>query len=789
MKKDFNCFGKNIVFINSGGKKKKFTLEKAKKLGANIILVNRKLDVPKNLVDYFIEADTYNHSEVIEKLNLFLKQNPGVSFNGAITFWEDDIPLLARVCDEFKLCGNTYETAVKTRNKYKMRKRFQETGLGSPNFYLVKNVRDLKKAIDSIGFPAIMKPVWGSDSEFVVLVKNEEEAKNTLSYLLKNCTEQFNPIFKYNDSSFLFEEYMEGTEVSIEAFSQYGIPYVIGINEKQPIKPPYFVEYGDIAPGRVDEKTEAKIIKLAESALIALGVQNSLAHIEIKVTPEGPKIVEAASRMGGDDIYFNAKEVWGVDMVETGLQIALNMPIKYEKREPRNCVVCRYFIPDFSGILTNIQDVEEVKRMKDVLHLAITKNVGDAVLVPPEGFENIGWVVTKGETYQEAETVMNKVMKKIALNVTKFHKDSSLGKTSRESSLASASIVRSQIIRASKIEKIRSIDLDALKKLNIGIFTSESVFGETIKRILKKRGYNINLFDVSEMPLQIKKIQGANLDLVMNFSEGIYDAQVLRPQIATLFDILQLPYAGSGPATIALSFDKIKMKKLLDYHGIPTPAWDYIENMDDKITEKLDYPLIVKPANSENTLGISNESVVMDEKDLWKQIRIIVEKLKRPVLIEEYIEGDEIDAPIIGNGEEAEALPLIGSIFDKMPQQYWHIYHSDVKSDKNLLNTIRIEKPAKIPKKLETVISEMALDVYNIFDCRDYAKIEIRIDRKGNPFVIELDCSPGFQKTDFLSMSAKLAGYSYEELLEEVIYTVIQRYKGHPPFYNLISMD
>ncbi len=790
MKKDLNLTGKTLLFVNSGGKKKKFTLEKAKKLGANIVLLNKTLDVSKNLVNHFIEADNYNHGEVIEKLHFFLKQHPELQFDGAITFWEDDVPLLARICDEFNLPGNNYDTAIKTRNKYEMRKRLKETGLGNPKFALVKTPKDLQVAVNEVGFPAVMKPVWGSDSEFVVLVKNEEEAANTLNYLLKNCTEQFNAIFKYNDGAFLFEEYMDGMEVSVEGFSQFGIPNVIGIHEKQPIKPPYFIEYGDIAPARIESKMEQEVIKLAESALIALGVQNSLSHIEIKITSEGPKIVEVASRMGGDDIYFNVKHVWGVDMVEAGVQVATNMPVNFKRKEPKDKVICRYFIPEFSGIVTKIQNLKEVQKMKNVLQVTVNKSIGDPVLVPPAGFDNTGWAIVKGKTYQEAETLMNKLLEKITINITKFHKDSSLGKTTRKPDLASASRVRSQILRASKIEKIRSINLQALQEFHIGIVTNEPLSGAESAAILTNRGYKVSLFDISQSPLPIRKIQEANLDFVLNLAQAVYDSPLLKPYIAGLFDILQLPYTGSGSSTLALAADKIKTKKLLDYHGIPTPAWDYVEEMEDEIDPNLKFPLIVKPANSDNAFGINNESVVTNERDLKKQLEIIVEELKRPALIEEYIEGDEFDVCILGNDEDAEILPLIRSIFDRMPKPNWHIYHSALKNQENeeILKSIRLEKPAKIPKKLDSLISEMSLDVFNIFDCRDYLKMEMRVDKNGNPFVLELNPNPPIHRDDFLPMAAKLAGYSYEDLLEEIIILAIQRYKDHPPFYHLSSI-
>ncbi|MCF7830834.1 ATP-grasp domain-containing protein [Candidatus Gracilibacteria bacterium] len=793
MTKKSNCKGTNIIFINSGGSKKKFTLEKAKQLGANIILINSCFDGNKKLIDHFIEADTYNHDEVLDKLRLFVKNNPEIELHGAISFWEDDIPLLAKVCEEFDLTGNSYEAAVNTRDKYEMRKRLAATGLGNPLFCRVKNTEDLRVAIETIGFPAVMKPSWGADSEFVVLVKNEQEAFDTLEYMLKNCTEAFNPIFKYNNGNFLFEEYMMGMEISLECYSQFGIPHVVGINEKQPIKPPYFIEYGDIAPARINTATEVEVIKLAESALIALGVQNSLAHIEIKITPTGPKIVEVGSRMGGDDIYMNVKSVWNTDLVEIGLNIAMNKPIKLERNVATGCAICRYFISDYSGIITNIEIPKEISKQKDVLQLVISKKVGDAILMPPAGYENAGWIVVKGKNYQEAETTMNNYMAAIKINVTKFHKDSALGKTIRESSLSSASLLRDQLIKASRLERIRTIDIDEIKKLHFGIITysvfsgKDAFSGKEIAEKLIAKGYHVSLFHINENALHLEKIKNANLDFVLNFCEENYNSPFLKSNIVALFDMLKLPYTGSSSSTLSLAKNKINTKKILNYHGIPTPEWDYVESMDDEISADLQYPLIVKPAFSDNFLGISNYSVVNNEAELKTQLKIVVEQFKCPALIEEYIEGSEIDACLLGNDNEVEVFPLIRSLFGKMPKGYWHIYSSDLWKGENLeiLNSIKLEKPAKIDKKLETLISEIALDVYNIFGCSDYGKVEMRVDEHGNPFVIELTPNPPLGMNDFMSIAAKMKKYSYEDLLEEVIIAAVMRYQSKTPIHQI----
>jgi D-alanine-D-alanine ligase len=197
--------------------------------------------------------------------------------------------------------------------------------------------------------------------------------------------------------------------------------------------------------------------------------------------------------------------------------------------------------------------------------------------------------------------------------------------------------------------------------------------------------------------------------------------------------------------------------------------------------------LIVKPSNTDNSFGITNESVVSNPKELKRQLKVVIEKYKRPALVEEYIEGDEYDVCLLGNDDNIEVLPLIRSVFDKMPKGYWHIYSKEIKSGKKqeILKKIHIEKPARISKRLDELLSEIALDVYNICNCHDYGKVEIRVDKNGNPYVLEMNPNPPVNRDDFLSAAADLAHYSYEELIEEIIRLAINRYEDKPSFYHL----
>ena len=246
---------------------------------------------------------------------------------------------------------------------------------------------------------------------------------------------------------------------------------------------------------------------------------------------------------------------------------------------------------------------------------------------------------------------MDEVFNDLDINVTRFAKGSYLGRSNRKEALSYASLVRGQIMRAAKIGKFRALNLDALKQLNIGILTNsevpliddslrESKLGEEMQSILEQLDYKVSLFDMSESPLPIKRLLESKLDFVLNLCEALHNSTYLESHAAAFLDVLQLPYSGSGPATMSLCADKITIKKLLAYHRIPTPSCDYLYMLDDEIRPDLNYPLIVKPANTDNSYGITNDSVVTNKAELNRELQKIIEGYKRPALIEEYIEGD-----------------------------------------------------------------------------------------------------------------------------------------------------
>ena len=801
--------GKTLLVINSGFARKRFVFQRLRQLGVNIVLLNKDSNWASRYAEKVLAADTYDHEECLKAVEDHMKS--GV-IDGALTFWEDDVPLAAKLCQRFGWVGNSVEAALNARSKSRTREALKARGLEnySVPFAVVKNAKELEKALKTIGFPAVLKPVWGASSQFVVRVGDLREARSSLDYILANLTPRFDPIYKYG-TEILVEGYVDGAEVDMDLLLQHGRVKFHAFTDNFPTKEPFFIESGDAMPSRHEESDLDEVLLMARETVRALGLSSGALHLEAKITPDGPRLIEINARMGGDYMWDWIKTVWDVDLIEESVKIAVGLPSEPVKlKEPKVHLVGRYLIPSASGVISRIS-LPNGKAPPDGIHdVTVLKELGDPVLIPPEGFDSIGWVVGKGPTYADAEEHLEEALRNLQISIARFDAASTIGKTRRPSRLSSASVVRGRILQSAKLEKIRGADLSSLKSLHIGILcnkfedagpgdadsaTDESLVhkdltsvGLNIQRALEGKGHRVTFFDMNETPLPFQKLAEADVDIVFNVCERINNSSLLEPHAAAVLDTLGIPYTGSNPLTLALCIDKIKAKKILEFHGIPTPKWDYVFHPKEPVREDLRFPLIVKPANTDNSIGITNESVVTDAKALRERIDAILSELKRPVLIEEFIEGDELDVSIMGNEENMKVLPLSRSVFDDLPSGVWHIYPFKAKwGHDSVYGKIRTERPARYSEKLTQLISEITLDVYNIFDCHDYARIEVRVDKDGNPFVLEVNPNPSINVGDCVPACAELIGLSYEAFIEEILKNAIARYQSRPPYYHLQS--
>ena len=792
---------KTLLVISSPSPKKKFIYARLKELGPKMILIASEENWVTKLADAFIQADPLDEPACIAKVEELVKTQ---KIDGVITFWENAVPLCAALAQRFGWIGHKPEAALNARNKYLTRQTLENAKLSKyqPAWALIKNQGDLEKASARIGFPLVIKPAWGVKSQFVVKLDNLEEAKKAFDYIRTNMTPAFDPIYKHG-TDILVEEYMDGAEVDLDLLVQGGELKFHAVTDNAPTKEPFFIETGDAMPSRHEDKDLSDILKMAKDVIRALGLSNGALHLEAKITPSGVKLIELNARMGGDYLYDWIKTVWSVDLIEEASRIAIGAPCHPKRlKEPRCHLVGKYLIPEHSGVVVGVKLPQEKPDPSKTHDVTVQKEAGDAVLVPPEGFETMGWVVGRGETYAEAEENLDAALKQVSVSIARFDSTSSLGKTRRKNRFGAAQVSRRRILQSARIERVRGFDFGK-KSLHVGIlcniFDAEggeegavhsdlTSVGRNIQKAVESKGHRVTFFDMNETPLPFDKIANANVDLIFNVCERINNSSLLEPHAAAILDCLGIPYTGSNPLTLALCIDKIKVKKILDQHGLPTPKFDYVFQKDEPIREDLRYPLMVKLANTDNSIGISNQSVVTSLKALKDQVNHLLEKYNRPVLIEEFIEGDEVDVTVVGNEERVKVLPLSRSIFDDLPKGTWGIYPFQAKWEtESVYDKIRVERPAKYSHKLTALISEICLDAYRIFDCHDYARIEVRIDRTGNPYILEINPNPSINAGDCVPACAEVIGQKYEDFIEEIMKECVMRYRARPPYYHLQS--
>lgn len=786
--------GKTLLLVNTGSPKKRFILQRLKKLGLWLVVLNKEKNWALPYVDEWITADTTNHKEAIQAVEKFLVETPKIKLDGALTFWEDDVLLTSKITDHFNLIGIPFQIAKRTRNKYLFREFCAKNNLPFLKHKLVNSARDLNYVATNFSFPLVIKPAYGSSSAFVVKVNSHNELKDIYNYIKTNISP--NTESALTDGLDIFvEEYIEGDEVDIDLLLQNGKVKFFSISDNfDKSKDIFFLDNGQAIPSNLPPKKQQELYNLAEETLEKLGIQNGCIHFEAKSTKDGAVPIEANLRMGGDYIYSYIKEAWGIDLIEMAVKIAIGQFInKIIKPDlPRKYIIGWDLHPDASGILVELDLAEEIKKKKYLEEIHIYKQIGDAILVPPEGYEYLGWITVSGNNLLNVQDNLRDTLQHINYRVVKYDLDSSLGKTLRRSRFSSAVLNKNLLLSVAKIETTKRKFKENQRNLHLGILynsaqgDSDPIAKEIdktahhIQKTLTDLGYKTALFDLNQYPQIIDTIKKGDVDLIFNIGERLSQSNTFKPHIAALLETLQISFIGSNYFTLAFALDKIKTKKILTFHEIPTPKWDYAYEIGDEIDSELTFPLIVKPANTDYSVGISNDSIVTNKKKLQKQLERVIKKMGRPALVEEYIEGDEYDVSILGNDEsDLQVLPLSRSIFKNMPKNFWHIYAYEAKwSDISAYNKIIVQRPPKnISKKLESLITEIALDTYQIFDCHEYGRVEIRVDKDNNPYVLGLNPNPPLSPDMCIPSVARLIDLSYSDLLEEIISLAIQRYQ------------
>ena len=279
--------------------------------------------------------------------------------------------------------------------------------------------------------------------------------------------------------------------------------------------------------------------------------------------------------------------------------------------------------------------------------------------------------------------------------------------------------------------------------------------------------------DVAAFAAELRRLQP---DIAFNLCEAFWGDSRKEMHVAALFDLLGVTYTGAPPLSLGLTQDKARTKDLLSKHQLPTPKYCLVKLGEhySRVTEMV-YPLIVKPRWEDASQGISDESVVDNEKKLLDRIDYVHRTYRQGALVEEFIEGREINAAIIGNGPH-DVLPLSEIKFHPDLARPIVSYEGKWLEQSQQYKLTEPVCPASLKMRTEMLLRDVALRAYKLLECRDYARVDFRL-RDGIPYILEVNANPDISPGAGLARSAREADLSYPQLIARILAIASKRIK------------
>ncbi len=293
-----------------------------------------------------------------------------------------------------------------------------------------------------------------------------------------------------------------------------------------------------------------------------------------------------------------------------------------------------------------------------------------------------------------------------------------------------------------------------------------------VESALKKIGKVVRLEANEDFPDRLRRTRP---DIVFNIAEGLNGVN-REAHVPAICEFYGVPYSGSDPFTLALCLDKARTKETLNFHRIATAPFTVVHSAGDlEKARALPLPLFVKPLHEGSSKGITDKNLCWDYDQLATQAEFLLENYHQPVLVEQYLPGKEFTCGVLGNGAEAVVLPLVGMNFETLPEGALPIYSFDAKfvwdRPENPLDIF--ECPAKVSPALRSAIESTVLAAYHALGCRDWARVDIRLDAAGVPNLIEVNPLPGIlpnpEDNSCLPKAARAAGIGYDELIQSCL--------------------
>lgn len=328
-------------------------------------------------------------------------------------------------------------------------------------------------------------------------------------------------------------------------------------------------------------------------------------------------------------------------------------------------------------------------------------------------------------------------------------------------------------------EALRKIDHSSLgftPKYDIHVATDAEEY-EAIVQALRAEGFDARAVNIRDDLQKMNRLLRANPpDAVFNLVEQWRDDPRLEEGVAGFFELHNIPFTGAPPFTLGLCRRKGLTKQIFLQNNIDTPRYLVLHSARVPRRHGLRYPLIVKPARQDASSGVSEKSVVRDYRSLVSQAGKMIEDFRPPALVEEFLDGAELHVSILGN-DPPEALPIVEFDFSELPSSHPPVITWDVKWSPLSLAYHRVHTycPSRLPARTQEQVRDLALRAYEATCCRDYARIDMRLDADGKPHVLEVNPNPNLTEGVSFMESAEKSGLSFSQTLKRIVELALGR--------------
>jgi D-alanine-D-alanine ligase len=293
-----------------------------------------------------------------------------------------------------------------------------------------------------------------------------------------------------------------------------------------------------------------------------------------------------------------------------------------------------------------------------------------------------------------------------------------------------------------------------------------------ITAALESRGHDV--VGLGGGPPFLANIRREPVDIVFNIAEGRGNYRSREAQVPAVLEMLDIPYTGSDPQCLAICLDKPLTKKLVTLAGVVTPRWRVVNREEElSFNSLLDitFPAIIKPAGEGSSKGIRAKSLVHNIIEAEAEARRQLMTYRQPVMVEEFIDGDEVTVGIVGNNP-----PRVIGMMRVLPRRKNgpFVYSLEVKRD--YLNLVDYESPVRLPGAVVRRLEAASLKAFRTLGCRDFSRVDFRLGRDGTPYFIEINPLPGLGSySDLVIMALKL-GWTHDGLINAVLEAALERY-------------